>query len=227
MSGCFLIVGGNFQSRLKKAEDQFGPFYNNPDLLILESETLIGIEQIRQLQTQLCLKPFGGKFKLAIIPKAENLTPEAQNALLKTLEEPPKNTTIVLCAPDPSWLLSTIVSRCQIIQLPLSPQVSLSEKEEKEFLEIFKKITLGKVGERWEVLEKLGIYQDRNKAIEWVDKMIFLVRKLMIENYSKNPEYFNILKSLLRTKTYLQANTNIRLTLENFLLTISDTSGVS
>ena len=221
MSYCFLIVGGNLQLRVKKAEDKFGPFQNNPDLLILESETLIGIEQIRQLQTQLSLKPFREKFKSAIIPRAENLTPEAQNALLKTLEEPPENTVIILCAPDPSWLLPTIVSRCQIIQLPLTPQISLTEKEEKEFLEIFKKITSGKIGERWEALEKLGIHQDRTKAIEWVDKMIFLVRKLLIENYPKNPEYFNVLKSLFNTKTYLQSNTNIRLTLENFVLNLS------
>lgn len=230
MSAVFLIVGGDLNLRQKKAislikdsgKEENWNEKNNPDLNIVDSETSIGIDQIRNLQIKLSLKPFQEKFKSAIIPKAQNLTLEAQNALLKALEEPPENTIIILCAPDSSWLLPTIVSRCQIIQLLQKPQISLDENEEKKFQEIFKKINSPKVGERWQTLEKLGIYQDRLKAIEWVDKMTFLVRKLLIENYPNNPEYLNILKSLSFTKTYLQANTNIRLTLEVF----TNTSGV-
>lgn len=206
----------------------------SPDIIILSSPTSIGIEEIRILQNKLSLKPYEKKIKVALIFNAENLTTEAQNAFLKTVEEPAENSLIILTAPDSSWLLPTLVSRCQIIQLPLTSQISLSDKEVKEFQEIFSKITLPKIGERWETLEKLGIYQDRLKAFEWVDKMTFFVRKLLIDIYSKKEKnspdnhliskYLNILISLSQTKSYLQANTNIRLTLENFLLNLEANS---
>lgn len=228
-----LIVGGDLNSRQEKAFLKIKNLFqkkgwqpqNNPDFFLLDSPISIGIQDIRQLQNWLSLKPFNQKLKVAFLKRAENLTVESQNALLKTLEETPQDSIIILCAPDSTWLLPTIVSRCQIIQLPPTAQISLSNEEFKEFQEIFQKFGSPKIGERWQALEKAGIYQDRIKAIEWVDKMIFLTRKLMIEQYLENKslnysisQLLNYLKSLNRTKTYLQANTNIRLTLENFLL---------
>ncbi len=72
----------------------------------------IKIEQIRELRQKLNLKPFQGTNKATIIYNAQNLTPEAQNSLLKTLEEPPFDTVIILVAPNENLLLATIVSRC-------------------------------------------------------------------------------------------------------------------
>lgn len=235
MIATFLIVGGTQEERLNLAITKAKEFScdknwkteNNPDLNILQGLTSIGIQDIRYLQNWLCLKPFSHKVKITIISQAENLTTEAQNALLKTLEEPPENSLVVLCAPDDSWLSPTIVSRCQIIQLPQKSQIKVDKKEEKDFQEFFKKITSSKIGERWQALKKLGIFQDRTKAIEWVNKMTFFTRKLLISNYLEkpNPNYsitqlLDYLKSLNQTKLYLQANTNIRLTLEAPLLDI-------
>lgn len=233
-----LITGGTQDVRINQAyleikkitgeDERKNP---SPDIIILDSPTSVGIEEIRILQNKLSLKPYEKKIKVALIFNAENLTAEAQNAFLKTVEEPAENSLIILTAPDSSWLLPTLVSRCQIIQLPLTAQVSLTDEEFKEFEEIFSKITSPRIGERWETLEKLGIYQDRLKAIEWVDKMTFFVRKLLIDSYSPKPtlnysitQLLNYLKSLSKTKSYLQANTNVRLTLENFLLDLPLTS---
>lgn len=229
----FLVVGGDIELRKKTAlmeikkivEEPDWNEQNNPDLDILESSNSLGIEAIRELQNKAFLKPYSHKKKAILILEAQNLTLEAQNAFLKTLEEPPDKTIIALTSSDSAWLLPTIVSRCQIIQLPPKPQISLTQKELKEFLEIFEKFTSSKIGERWEALEKLGIYQDRIKAIEWIDKMIFLVRKLLIDNFLEksaitySSAYLLVfLKSLNQAKAYIQGNTNIRLTLENLLL---------
>ncbi len=82
---------------------------------------LIKIDQIRQLQRGLYYKPFEGRKKVVIIDGAENLVRAAANALLKTLEEPPPETVIILIATSLSLLLPTIISRCQKIRFqPLS-----------------------------------------------------------------------------------------------------------
>ena len=86
----------------------------HPDVHILESlETTIKIDQVRELQQQLTLRPLEGKYKFCLIENADKFTTNAANALLKTLEEPQPNTVIILLSGQPEKLLSTIRSRCQ------------------------------------------------------------------------------------------------------------------
>ncbi|MBT9163628.1 MAG: DNA polymerase III subunit tau [Chloroflexi bacterium] len=80
----------------------------------------ISIDQIREMQHNVSLKPYEGDQRLIIIDGAEHMSEEAANSLLKTLEEPPPSTTFILLAADEGSLLPTIVSRCQ--RLKLSPQ---------------------------------------------------------------------------------------------------------
>jgi len=92
----------------------------HPDVTVLRAETgkrEIGIDPVRDLQGMLILKPFEGRQRVAIIPEAERLTQPAANALLKTLEEPPDQVTLVLTTADDGPLLPTIRSRCQRIEL--------------------------------------------------------------------------------------------------------------
>lgn len=85
------------------------------------------VDQIRELTHWLSQAPFEGKWKIAILRRFEEANDEAANAFLKTLEEPPPHTFIVLTAQDPTLLLPTIVSRCQKIALrPLT--LSLVER---------------------------------------------------------------------------------------------------
>ncbi len=87
-----------------------------------ESKT-IKIEAIRELQRRLSFKPYEGKKKLAIIDNAEDMTTEALNSFLKTLEEPPGETVIILITSNMHSLLPTVVSRCQVIKFnPLSDE---------------------------------------------------------------------------------------------------------
>ena len=75
----------------------------------------ITIDNIRELRTQISFKTYEGKKKAYIIVEAENMTIQAANCLLKTLEEPPENSVLILTSTDSHLLLQTIVSRCQAV----------------------------------------------------------------------------------------------------------------
>ena len=102
---------------------------NYPDVRVIETERAAGttrtdrrditIDQIRALQHQLSLKPYEGAWVIGIIADAHEMSDAASNCLLKTLEEPPAHVVLILTAPDPSLLLPTILSRCQV--MPLHP----------------------------------------------------------------------------------------------------------
>src|SRR3989338_4704614 len=79
--------------------------------LITPQRKLISIDQVRELKNHLWQKPLDNQYKLTIIEEADLLTIEAQNALLKILEEPPKKAIIVLEASSLKKLLPTIASR--------------------------------------------------------------------------------------------------------------------
>jgi DNA polymerase-3 subunit delta' len=92
---------------------------NHPDvrlILPLADKKEISIQQIRELERELKYRSFTGKRKIVIVDPATLMNLSAQNALLKTLEEPPEDSLIILIAPNAGGLLPTIRSRC----LPLS-----------------------------------------------------------------------------------------------------------
>lgn len=92
---------------------------NHPDIKILEPEgASLKIGQIRRLQKDVYYKPYEGKKKVYLIPKSHLLTVEAQNCLLKTLEEPPAYAILILITENKDALLSTIRSRCQLFHFP-------------------------------------------------------------------------------------------------------------
>ena len=227
----FLITGGNEEKRLKKAEELIGlkisSLENNPDFILLRAkESSIGIEEIRNLQKKIALKPFSDSQKICLILEAQNLTLEAQNSFLKILEEPPKDTQILLSLPEASLLIPTVVSRCQLINL--SRTIEQIEDEEKEKLaDFFIKIISLNSGERLAEIEKEEFLKDRSLAINLMDKLTLLIRTAILGKYftSKNQsfglsnfQYLNVLRLLNKTKFCLSSNCNIRLTVENFLL---------
>ncbi len=90
---------------------------NHPDVVrIAPSGQSIKIDQIRELCRFLAMKPYEAKLRVVIITAAHRMNPAAQNALLKTLEEPPEATVLILIAQQTVDLLPTIVSRCRHIR---------------------------------------------------------------------------------------------------------------
>jgi DNA polymerase-3 subunit delta' len=97
---------------------------NHPDYLEVQREedaTQLKVEQVRDLCEALSFKSYRGGYKVAVIAEADAMNANAANALLKTLEEPPPSTILVLCSARPSRLPATIVSRCQRIDIPQPP----------------------------------------------------------------------------------------------------------
>jgi DNA polymerase-3 subunit delta' len=96
----------------------------HPDVTVIERQDDrrdITIDQVRQLQEGLTLAPYEAQHKLVCLSGVDDLNDAAASALLKTLEEPPPHTTLVLAAADPQSLPSTIRSRCQQITLQPVP----------------------------------------------------------------------------------------------------------
>jgi len=94
---------------------------NHPEIKIIEGEGIIKVDEIREIIKDIQLKPYEGSHKVYIICNAEKMNMQGQNALLKTLEEPPHYATLILITTKANSLLPTIVSRCQTIKLnPIS-----------------------------------------------------------------------------------------------------------
>jgi len=107
----------------------------HPDLHIIDAEDAerIKIENIRQLQREISLKPYEARKKVFIIDNAHQLTAEAAGALLKVLEEPPKDSLIILISAKPNLLFKTIVSRCRVVKFYPMARAGLEEALKKDY----------------------------------------------------------------------------------------------
>lgn len=148
---------------------------NHPDFMILEPENnVIKIEQIRNMQEKISEKPIVSKKKVYIIVDSDCMTKEAQNCLLKTLEEPPEYATIILTTANESKLLNTIKSRCIKVKFN-----GLLENEINQYLkqneivvneENYIKISQGSIGKLLDIKEDENVYNQVNIVLENIDK---------------------------------------------------------
>ena len=95
---------------------------NHPDVIYVTHEKpgSIGVDDIReQINDTIMIRPYSGNYKIYIVDEAEKMTVQAQNALLKTIEEPPSYAVLILITANPDAFLPTILSRC--VQLKLKP----------------------------------------------------------------------------------------------------------
>jgi DNA polymerase-3 subunit delta' len=95
---------------------------NHPDVRVIEplpDKKEISIQQIREIERELSYRSFSGKHKIAIIDRATLINLSAENALLKTLEEPPEKSLLILIAANAGGLLPTVRSRC--VRLSFAP----------------------------------------------------------------------------------------------------------
>ena len=221
----FLLVGPSKEDQEKEAARILRPLtIDAVDITRISPQHTIGIANIRMLKRRIALKPFKSKTKAVIIEDAQTLTIEAQNALLKTLEEPPNNTIIILLTTNTGVLLPTIVSRCQVIQLLTTNNIQLTDKE----LEVSSKqlaVITGEIGERLQLAQEAT--KDRESATFWLGKMILAARQNLIDEVFNTQEsrlisqHLNILLSLQNTYALLSTtNVNPRLTLENLFLSL-------
>ncbi|OGZ31823.1 MAG: hypothetical protein A2V69_01010 [Candidatus Portnoybacteria bacterium RBG_13_40_8] len=186
---------------------------------------IISIDQIRKARKHLSLSPYNGLYKFAIIDKAETMNSEAANALLKTLEEPKKDTVLILITSKPGLLPKTIISRLEEIRFK---PVSLDKiaknfllDKEKRYIDILQK----PLNETFKYIEDIS--KEEKEVFPMLDSWLFLFRDLLVKN--KKSTYYNreklikIIKEIQKTKDLISStNVNQRLALENLALCIKN-----
>ena len=162
-----------------------------PDLFILEPkkssstarEAVLKIDEIRELQKKLLYLPYEGNTKVAIINNAECMNSQAANSFLKTLEEPPTKTLIILIASNPHQLLPTVVSRCQGIRFYPLPNEAIKKiicrhletetgESQPEEIELRSRRSMGQVAHALEE-DLLKTSQDREELIRLISIVSF------------------------------------------------------
>lgn len=205
-----LITGASHQQRLqaaqKHAQTELVP---SPDILILEAQPSIGIAAIRSLRKFLAQKAYQKSQKIALIPQADKLTLPAQNALLKTLEEPPPHSLIILLAPHDHFLLPTIVSRCQPFHLTTNLKLPAAEISQQQ--QLLQTITQAPKGERINLAaHHAGSKDDTLKLCQ--NQLLFLRQKMLQQPQTSTGQ---LVRKLTQTIKQLQANVNPKLCLES------------
>lgn len=157
----------------------------HPDIHLIEGSDTdsIKIDDIRNLQREASFRPFEAKKKVFIIDNAHNLTPEASSALLKTLEEPAKDSVIILVTSKVNLLFKTIISRCQVVKFyPMLRQRLENiliddfnlDAHMAHFLAYFSEGRLG-------------------SALKFKDSDIYAEKNLIIDElFTKKPDVFNL-----------------------------------
>jgi len=217
----FLIIGGAKEERIKKlfsllTENRITTFDTRP-LTLTEESTSIGIALVRNWQKQLQLMPTSSAFAAGVIESAELLTTEAQNALLKTLEEPPIHTHIYMEAQSDSTFLPTVLSRCQILKIN-DATTKLTKKEETLLDEI--KQLLQPTIHKGSIIATIDtLAKNKNDAGQWIDGAIQAIHKS--KSTWPMTTYVSIQKQLMQAKKQLASNVQYKLVLDDIFLSFT------
>ncbi len=128
------LVGDKCRSCIMFDDENHSDYYE----INKENTETIKIDEIRSLQEKIYEKPITSAKKVYVINNAENMTKEAQNCLLKTLEEPPQFACIILVTNNENSLLTTIKSRCAKVLFTEETKEELTEEEKQRYEELEK-----------------------------------------------------------------------------------------
>jgi DNA polymerase-3 subunit delta' len=154
---------------------------NHPDIVYSETDPNTGvlkIEQIRTVTQRIALKPYEARHRIAIFHDFDRAQPRAQDALLKTLEEPPPHAILLLIAPSVEALLPTIISRCQVINLRPVPVETVrqvlverygADDEKATFLA---RLSGGRLGWAIETLANPAMLEQREQALDLLESCL-------------------------------------------------------
>lgn len=184
-----------------------------------KKKAALGIDDVKHMQAKLYLKPFKGEKKAVMIVDAELLTLEAQNSLLKVLEEPPNNTYLFLTAASDETILPTILSRCSILSFA-TPHESIADEEREALTQL--------LGERIDIGLALKTAEhnasDKGKAVDFLTKLLLVARETLLEaaEVGNKPRSEYLVAFIRRTQEarlrISTTNVTVRLTLEVLLL---------
>lgn len=176
----------------------------------------IGIDRVKDLIRSLNLKPLKSQTKAAVIYQAHKMTRESQNALLKTLEEPPENTVVVLVCENESQLLPTIVSRCLIMNTDSGAQGDIGDLADIDNL---LKMPPGVLVKHLETVytDKAGIEVFIHKLLYQLNSQLSAGAQISVLQTDMKT-YIKLTHNLITTLKYLGNNVHPKLALESAFL---------
>jgi DNA polymerase III subunit delta' len=198
---------------------------NHPDVFYAQADPNTGalkIEEIRQMTGRIALKPFEARYRVAIFPDFEHAQPRAQDALLKTLEEPPPHAILILLSPSAEAILPTITSRSQMLHLrPVSAQTIydvLVKKynAEQQRAALIAHISGGRIGWALNALHNPDVLAAREEQLGGLEQIL----------QSNRAERFSIAEELSKDKQGLFALLELWLTFWRDLVLLSEGSGL-
>ena len=220
---------------------------NNPDFFLIEAnDGKIKIDQIREMHRKIAEKPIISERKVYIIDNADQMTTEAQNCLLKTLEEPPEYATIILICSNENSMLNTIKSRCtRIYFLPIEQeeikefiQKNYNQEMDKDILELAQ----GSIGKAIKILDNQEMYINLKnilsnmskdnlidvvqnaemlyKTKDEINSIIEYINVLLLKFSKDNKKYLSCISIVEDTKKRLKANSNYDMCIDNMLFNI-------
>lgn len=223
---------------------------NHPDFFFIEPDgNSIKIEQIREMQKKVAEKPILSQNKVYLINDSDKMTTEAQNCLLKTLEEPPEFVTMILIGANENAFLSTIKSRCMVLHFePIQNQLLktyLKEHfdwkiENDSLLDTFQG-SIGKAIEardRQELYEKVETFifniekKDKIELITLADsfyqakeeifEILEYMNVLFLRLAKQNYLYTDCIQIVENTKKRLQSNSNYDMCIDHLIFSICE-----
>lgn len=221
---------------------------NNPDFVLISPDgNNIKIEQIRDIQKRIQEKPIISEKKVYIIDNADLMTTEAQNCLLKTLEEPPEFAVIILIGSNSNTFLPTIKSRCTIMNFNKISDEEMTKylREKCDVKNIDQNMLYmyqGSIGKALELKEKQEEYKnieniinniDRYDLIDFINNAEILYKSkeeindildyinVILFNKAKDEYlYTNCIQIVENTKKRLKQNANYDMSIDNMLFNI-------
>ncbi len=203
------------------------------DIIEIDAASNNGVDEIREIKSKVNLVPNSLKYKVYIIDEVHMLTAGAFNALLKTLEEPPKHVIFILATTDPQKVSSTIISRCQCFSFKrISDDCNvnrLREISDLEKIEIddetLKQISIysdGGLRDSLSTLDKLSSYKNGKITVEDFYEINDMISKSDLEDFYKIIISNDIKQMILKLDKFYASGKNIVEIMNQFLIFLKD-----
>jgi len=201
---------------------------NHPDVFFVTGTkaTGIGVDDVRQqIVMPMVTQPFKYKYKIFIVDKAETLTPAAQNALLKTIEEPAAYGVFLFLAVHVHTLLPTLLSRCVLVKLGETAHISDLEVQALAE-EVADNVASMDIMDVLALYRRFEPYKESRESIANLLDMLYLsyarrITQTAAHGKDENPLWYNSIAAIKHTKQVLAQNGNFQLAIEIMLLKLS------
>ena len=195
---------------------------NHPDTFyVVGTKKSIGVDDIReQLIAPMSLKPYSHMYKVFIVEKAQDLTPAAQNVLLKTIEEPAEYGVFLFVSPNVRSFLPTVLSRCDIIKFSEEAHTEYSQDLLALFSKIYEKHQIADIYDAfllYGMLDKL----ERSEVVQVLDLLYIKYGEKAVQGSN----FCLACKEILKTKQILSQNGNLQLAIEMLFVKLREATG--